>query len=109
MIGAACGDALGGSLEFMSKESIAALYPDGFRDIVGGGWLHLEPGETTDDTAMMLAIARACTSDGIDLDRVADNFVAWKRSGPKDIGNQTSQALSLIENGLRWDEAGERL
>jgi ADP-ribosyl-[dinitrogen reductase] hydrolase len=31
------------------------------------------------------------------------------RTGPKDIGNQTRQALSLLASGLRWDEAGERL
>jgi ADP-ribosyl-[dinitrogen reductase] hydrolase len=109
LIGAACGDALGGTVEFMSRSAIALRYPNGLRDIIGGGWLHLAPGETTDDTAMMLAVARACTSDGIDLDLVARNFVAWKQTGPKDIGNQTSQALALLERGLGWDEAGEQL
>lgn len=109
MLGAACGDALGATLEFQSRGVIASQYPDGFRDIIGGGWLGLAPGETTDDTAMMLAIARACTPAGIDLDQVAANFVAWMRTGPKDIGNQTRQALSLLASGLRWDEAGERL
>ena len=109
MIGAACGDALGGTLEFMTRESILATYPDGLRDMIGGGWLDLEPGETTDDTAMMLGIAQACSREGIDLDQVAANFVAWKRTGPKDIGNQTAQALHLLESGRRWHEAGEEL
>jgi ADP-ribosyl-[dinitrogen reductase] hydrolase len=31
------------------------------------------------------------------------------QTGPKDIGTQTRQALSLLASGLRWDEAGERL
>ena len=83
MLGAACGDALGATLEFQLRGVIASQYPDGFRDIIGGGWLGLAPGETTDDTAMMLAIARACTRDGIDLDQVAANFVAWMRTGPR--------------------------
>lgn len=109
LVGSACGDALGATLEFKSRDEVALTYPNGLRDIVGGGWMGLEPGETTDDTAMMLAIGRACTSDGIDLDQVAANFVAWMQTGPKDIGTQTRQALSLLASGLRWDEAGERL
>jgi ADP-ribosyl-[dinitrogen reductase] hydrolase len=109
LIGAACGDALGATLEFERRKDIEARYPDGFRDIVGGGWLHLAPGETTDDTAMMLAIARACTAEGLDLDQVAANFVSWMETGPKDIGTQTRQALILLHHGRSWDEAGEEL
>lgn len=109
LVGAACGDALGGTLEFKTREEIAQRYPHGFRDIVGGGWLALRPGETTDDTAMMLAVARACTASGIDLDAVAAHFVAWMETDPKDIGGQTRQALSLLAGGARWDEAGEQL
>jgi ADP-ribosyl-[dinitrogen reductase] hydrolase len=76
---------------------------------MGGGPHRLAIGEYTDDTQMMLAIARACTAEGIDLDSVAENFVAWFRSGPKDIGIATSNALSLIANGVPWQEAGEQL
>lgn len=109
LVGAACGDALGATLEFMTRKEIRAAYPDGLRDIVGGGWMRVAPGETTDDTAMMLAIARACNADGIDLERVASNFVAWADSGPKDIGNATREAIGLLRDGRRWDEAGEEL
>jgi ADP-ribosyl-[dinitrogen reductase] hydrolase len=109
LIGAASGDALGGTLEFVSRAEIERRYPDGFREIVGGGWMRLAPGETTDDTAMMLGIARACTPDGIDLDAVAANFVAWMRSGPKDIGNATRAALRMIADGVEPQDAGERL
>ncbi len=58
---------------------------------------------------MAIAIARACTAEGIDLDAVASNFVAWYRSGPKDIGIATSNALALISQGVPWREAGELL
>jgi ADP-ribosyl-[dinitrogen reductase] hydrolase len=109
LLGAACGDALGATLEFKSRETVRRMYPDGLRDIVGGGAFNVAPGETTDDTAMMLGIARACTAEGIDLDAVAANFVAWWESGPKDIGNATRAALAKIQRGARWDRAGEEL
>lgn len=109
LVGAACGDALGATLEFQRRDDIQTRHPDGLRDIVGGGWLHVAPGETTDDTAMMLAIARACTASGLDLDQVAANFVSWMETGPKDIGNHTRQALTLLRTGRAWDEAGEVL
>ena len=57
LYGVAVGDALGGPLEFMSREAVHRAYPDGLRDMVGGGWLNLKPGETTDDTAMALCVA----------------------------------------------------
>lgn len=69
----------------------------------------MAPGETTDDTAMMLGIARACGPEGIDMETVAANFVAWMASGPKDIGNATREALWRIRSGARWDEAGEAM
>jgi ADP-ribosyl-[dinitrogen reductase] hydrolase len=109
LIGLACGDALGGAVEFRSRESIGSEFPDGVRDILGGGPHNLEIGEVTDDTAMALAIARACTPEGIDVEAVADNFLAWYRSNPKDIGIATRAALAYLDQGLPWHEAGERL
>lgn len=109
LLGGACGDALGATLEFMDREAVRRRYPDGLRDMVGGGWLDLAPGETTDDTAMTLAVAKACTREGIDLDAVAANFVAWMETEPKDIGNATRCALELLQAGRTWDEAGEVL
>ena len=109
LLGLACGDALGGTVEFMPRQEVASRYPDGLRDIVGGGPHRLEPGEYTDDTAMALAISRACTADGIDLDAVAAGFVDWYRSGPKDIGNATANALRLLDRGVPWQDAGEQL
>jgi ADP-ribosyl-[dinitrogen reductase] hydrolase len=109
LLGLACGDALGGAVEFSDRASLDRRFPDGIRDIMGGGPHRLAIGDYTDDTSMALAIARACTADGIDLDRVARNYVAWYRSGPKDIGIATSNALRLIADGIPWQLAGERL
>lgn len=99
LTGLACGDALGGAVEFASRQRIADEYPDGVRDIVGGGPHDLQIGAVTDDTAMALAIARACNEDGIDLDAVATNFLTWYRSRPKDIGISTHAALSSLDRG----------
>jgi ADP-ribosyl-[dinitrogen reductase] hydrolase len=109
LVDAACGDALGATLEFRSRETVRRMYPDGLRDIVGGGAFNVAPGETTDETAMMLGIARACTADGIDMDAAAANFMAWWESGPKDIGNATRWALEKIQSGMRWQDAGEEM
>lgn len=107
LLGLACGDALGGPFEFCSRDAIAAQYPNGPRDFVGGGWLHLAPGEVTDDTQMALALARSCTAQGLEMDRVAAEFVAWYRSNPKDIGGTTCDALARLASGRSWQEAGD--
>ena len=57
-IGMAVGDALGATVEFMTAPEISAKYGI-FKEMVGGGWLQLKPGQVTDDTEMALCIARA--------------------------------------------------
>ena len=109
LLGLACGDALGGAVEFRTRADVARSFPGGVREITGGGPHSLELGEITDDTHMAIAIARACDANGIDLDRVAANFLTWYRGGPKDIGNATRQALRLLDTGVPWSEAAERL
>ena len=109
LLGLACGDALGGAVEFKARTDIARSFPEGVREITGGGPHHLELGEITDDTHMAIAIARACDADGIDLDRVVANFLTWYRNSPKDIGNATRQALRLLDTGAPWTDVAERL
>lgn len=85
-LGLAIGDALGATTEFMTPAEIAARYKV-HRKIVGGGWLYLKPGQVTDDTEMSLALGRALLHAGVwDLPGIADNFLAWMRSKPVDIG-----------------------
>lgn len=109
LLGLACGDALGGPVEFIDRVVIAARYPDGLREFVGGGWLHLAPGEITDDTQMTLALARSLTSDGLDPVLMTAEFLAWYHSNPKDIGNTTRTALALLAEGVPPEEAGARV
>lgn len=101
LLGLAVGDALGGPVEFMSRFEIAQRYGGGVRNMIGGGWLRLRPGETTDDTAMARALAESIAERGVfDADDVAQRYVGWMRSGPKDIGNITRAALSAWTKGL---------
>jgi ADP-ribosyl-[dinitrogen reductase] hydrolase len=86
LLGLALGDALGATTEFMMPGEIRTRFRV-HRKIVGGGWLHLKAGEVTDDTEMSLAIARALVlAGGWELRGIADNFVAWMRGKPVDIG-----------------------
>lgn len=56
LFGVACGDALGGTLEFLTQDEGKSKY--GYlKDIVGGGYWELDAGEVTDDTMMTIAVA----------------------------------------------------
>lgn len=106
LLGLACGDALGGPLEFMGRTEIAHEYGT-VADFVGGGWLSLRPGETTDDTQMMVALAQSIIEQhGVDENDIAARWVEWLRSEPKDVGNATADALRLIGEGATWRDAG---
>jgi ADP-ribosyl-[dinitrogen reductase] hydrolase len=106
LLGLACGDALGGPLEFREREAIAAEFSEGVREFVGGGWLQLAPGEVTDDTEQALILAGALTEEGLNLDRFAAGLVAWLRSNPKDVGSTTRVALEALAAGAPPLEAG---
>ena len=108
LLGLAVGDALGGPLEFLSADEIRARHGAPVRDYVGGGWLSLQPGHGTDDTAMMLALARAAaTSVGYDPRRALNAYLEWFRSNPPDVGATTRAALAGVETGASAAEATE--
>jgi ADP-ribosyl-[dinitrogen reductase] hydrolase len=108
LLAAAAGDALGATLEFMSPAAIQREHGQ-LRDIIGGGWLKVAPGEITDDTQMALCIARSLAERGaFEADDIAARFVAWHASKPKDIGNTTAHALEQLARGVPWEQAGQR-
>jgi len=87
LLGFACADSLGTTTEFMSPEEIRRDIGV-HRDITGGGWLELEPGEVTDDTMMTICVARSLVENrGFNLQDIADRFVDWYNSDPPDIGS----------------------
>lgn len=92
ILGLAVGDALGATYEFCSPREV----PQGPLEMVGGGWLGLEPGETTDDTALTNAVPTGYGGGPFDLRRVRDAMLSWQDTEPKDIGNQTHKALDHL-------------
>ena len=92
IIGLAAGDTLGATYEFCSPREV----PEGPLEVVGGGWLGLEPGETTDDTALTRAVLAGYKGGPFDLRRVRDEMLSWQDTEPKDIGNQTHKALDHL-------------
>jgi ADP-ribosyl-[dinitrogen reductase] hydrolase len=94
LVGFAIGDALGGTTEFLTKKEISERYGV-VKKIVGGGVWNLEKGETTDDTAMTLAVGWGILKDPDNpISPIGDGFLKWYASGPKDIGIIIQTVLS---------------
>lgn len=100
-LGLAIGDALGSTVEFMTPREIAAQYGT-HANLIGGGWLHLKPGQVTDDTTMALALGESILAQGrVDALAAAQAFDAWMRAKPVDIGN------TVRRNLLQFRKTGE--
>ncbi|HEX8339285.1 MAG TPA: ADP-ribosylglycohydrolase family protein [Tepidisphaeraceae bacterium] len=90
----ALGDALGATTEFLDVvKAIKATTQYRCRGYpfvpVGGGWLHLRPGDHTDDTDMALGLLKGLRESG-DADfspAVAANWSEWLAGGPPDVGS----------------------
>ncbi len=98
LIGSVVGDALGAPFEFGPPNAYSERFPTSCRgtstEMVGGGAFDWDPGEFTDDSQMMLALAESLVARrGLDLDDLWERFRAW-RSGATDCGTTTSAALS---------------
>lgn len=106
LVGLAVGDALGAPVEGMGREEIARRYGR-VRELFSGGWLGLGAGEWTDDTAMMLCIARSIVEKGrFDPEDIALKFLGWFRAGALGIGRTTWVALEALRGGAPWQDAG---
>src|SRR5512135_2724461 len=92
-LGLAIGDALGATVEFMTPFEIKAQYGT-HCTLRGGGWLHLKPGQVTDDTTMSLALGGAILAQGrVEARVAAQAFDDWMRAKPVDIGNTVRRNL----------------
>uniref|UniRef100_A0A831TZL8 ADP-ribosyl-[dinitrogen reductase] hydrolase n=1 Tax=Geobacter metallireducens TaxID=28232 RepID=A0A831TZL8_GEOME len=92
-IGLAVGDALGAPAEFMTAGEIRAKYGV-LKEIVGGGWLRLRPGQVTDDTEMSLCVARAVVAaGGWSLGGIAEEFARWLKTKPVDVGDTCRRGI----------------
>jgi len=102
VLGSAAGDAMGGPLEFQPPSP-----PDArVTEMIGGGWQQLEPGEWTDDTQMTICVIESLLSKRVfDPDDIANRFIVWMSSRPRDIGVHTSKVLQAIAEGEPWETA----
>ncbi len=104
LLGLACGDALGTSVEFQPRGTFVPV--TGMR---GGGPFALAPGQWTDDTSMALCLAESLLAcDGFDARDQMQRYRRWWREGHLsstgrcfDIGNTVAAALH------RFEETGE--
>jgi len=99
LVGLACGDALGTTVEFKPRGSFAPL-----RDITGRGPFALRPGQWTDDTSMSLCLAESLIEKRYDVTDQMERFLRWWRQGYWsatgrcfDIGTTTARALERFE------------
>ncbi|HWI64080.1 MAG TPA: ADP-ribosylglycohydrolase family protein [Symbiobacteriaceae bacterium] len=104
MLGLACGDALGVTLEFQTRSEIRRKYPDGHREISGGGPFGFAAGEWSDDTAMALAVARGILeSPGDPVEPVGRHFQDWYGSHPPDVGTTCRRSLETHRRLGSWE------
>lgn len=102
LFGVACGDALGGTLEFFTQAEGKKKY--GYlKDIIGGGCWELEAGEVTDDTMMTIAVAEGILDNPQNpTNCIGERFMEWYLSDPKDVGNIIDVALSEYKRNKDW-------
>ena len=105
LLGVHVGDALGATVEFCDKHTVARRYPAGLTEIVGGGVFNFRPGAATDDTDLTRAILLAYTQprDEDIVHSAASYMLDWYSgrwpgrsypSRPVDVGVATELALS---------------
>ena len=93
LYGAIIGDALGAPLEFMPQEQIKAQFGK-VTEMIGGGWLQVQPGEGTDETALLLATAYGIMKNPENpFAEIGKNFIKWAISRPKDISDTTLRSI----------------
>lgn len=102
VLGLALGDALGAPFEFRRREDIPDPLP-----VFERGWMGLEPGHWTDDTAMARNLCRSLAEHGrLEPGDLVRRHLDWLASEPPDVGILTRRVLSRIRDGV--PDAAER-
>jgi len=121
LLGVHAGDSLGATVEFRPHNMIRKKYPNGLRDIIGGGSFGWPAGHATDDTDMTRGVLLAYHDRyhrdiDEDIGRLAgDHFIDWmngnwpdrrKGSLPEDMGCATRNGLDNYEQTRDPDTSG---
>ncbi|MDP1924928.1 MAG: ADP-ribosyl-[dinitrogen reductase] hydrolase [Thiobacillus sp.] len=92
-LGFAVGDALGATVAYMTPAEIQHAYGM-HRDMIGGGWLKLKPGQVTDDTQMSLVLGKSIVDSGSwNATASANAFADWLKTRPVDVGNTCRRGI----------------
>ena len=100
LLGLACGDAVGTTVEFKPRGSFEPL-----TDMIGGGAFRLKPGRWTDDTSMALCLAESLLNkNGFNAADQMGRYLNWWQWGYLsstgecfDIGMTVSRALEQYQ------------
>jgi ADP-ribosylglycohydrolase len=93
LLGVHCGDSLGATLEFKPWSQIIRQYPNGLREIVGGGTLKWPIGHATDDTDLTRAVLLAYR-----------DYEEVKHAGSIQSVEEFDIAKAAAEYSLKWNE-----
>lgn len=117
-IGAAIGDALGATVDDMSRDEVKEKYGV-HRELVGGGRLNLEPGEAGADTRLVMTVAQSLADKGeTDAKDIVKRLLEAFGSDTtgKGIGPTTRAVLSVLKPKARdvssaarkyWEQHGK--
>ncbi|WP_372982665.1 ADP-ribosylglycohydrolase family protein [Marinobacter sediminum] len=100
LLGLACGDALGTTLEFRRRDTFPL-----HTEMTGGGAFNVKPGQWTDDTSMALCLAESLVEcEGFDSRDQLERYLRWMNEGYLschgnciDIGGTTRTSLQRYE------------
>ncbi|MFI5173520.1 MAG: ADP-ribosylglycohydrolase family protein [Terriglobia bacterium] len=109
ILGAAVGDALTAPVQLLSPNQIREHYGE-VREMLGGGWLHLRPGQFSDDTGMMLCVTESILEEGIfNVDRALAKLLQWYKTKPRGIGTTTKESFKRLSKGESWRTASQKV
>lgn len=108
LLGLAVGDALGAPAEFMTPDQVREHWGL-LTEMVGGGCHGVAPGEATDATDMMLALAESLVSSGeFAPEDIVARYRAWFADSPSDVSLTTRTVMLALAAGTPWDLASRR-
>ncbi|QGA18936.1 hypothetical protein EYB26_006621 [Talaromyces marneffei] len=93
LLGVHCGDSLGATFEFMAWSDITRQYPNGLREIIGGGILDWPAGHATDDTDLTRAVLLAYR-----------DYEEIKQAGSIQASREFDIAKAAADYSLKWNE-----
>ncbi|RAO73337.1 uncharacterized protein BHQ10_009349 [Talaromyces amestolkiae] len=93
LLGVHCGDSLGATLEFQPWSHIIRDYPNGLREIIGGGCFNWPVGHATDDTDLTRAVLLAYR-----------DYEETKQAGNIQSVDKFNVAKAAAEYSLKWNE-----